>query len=109
MAANMNTKIVVRRIGVISMARIMAIIYSMIGLIVGTVFSLIAVTGEALGSPIGGSSRLIETMMGIGAIILFPILYGLIGFVAGVLTGAIYNLASRIIGGIVLEGEQTNI
>jgi hypothetical protein len=104
----MNTKIVVRRIGVIPMAKIMAVIYSMIGLIVGTVFSLIAVTGEAFGSSVGGSSKALETLMGIGAIILFPILYGVMGFILGVLTGAIYNLASRIIGGIVFEGVQTN-
>ena len=77
--ATMNTKIVVRRIGVVSMAKMMGVIYSMLGLIVGTVYSLIAVTGEALGSPIGSSSRIIENMMGIGAIILFPIISGIVG------------------------------
>lgn len=87
----------------------MGIIYSMIGLIVGTVLSLIAVTGVALGALVGGSSRLMETMMGIGAIILFPILYGLLGVVSGLLTGAIYNLAVRITGGIEVEGVQTNV
>jgi hypothetical protein len=107
MTANMNTKIVVRRIGVISMAKIMGVIYSMIGLIVGTVFSLIAVTGEAVGSPVGGSSGLSETMMGIGAIILFPIVCGVAGFVLGLLSGAIYNLAVRIIGGVAIEGVQS--
>jgi len=91
------------------MAKIVGVIYSMIGLIVGTAFSLIAVTGEAVGAPVGGSSRLIETMMGIGAIILFPIVFGVAGFVLGVLSGAIYNLAARIIGGITVEGVQTNV
>ena len=105
----MNTKIVIRRIGVVSTAKTVAIIYSMIGLIVGTVFSLIAVTGEALGSPIGGSSRFAETMMGIGAIIVFPILYGLLGFLFGLLSAAIYTLAARIIGGVTIEGVQTNV
>ena len=107
--ATMNIKIVVRRIGVISTAKIAAVIYSMIGLIVGTVFSLIAVTGEAFGSPIGGSSKFIETMMGIGAIIVFPILYGVLGFILGLLSAAIYNLAARIMGGIAIEGVQTNL
>jgi hypothetical protein len=69
---------------------------------------LIAVTGAAFGTTVGGSSKLLETMMGIGAIILFPILYGLVGLISGVLTGAIYNLAVRIIGGIEIEGVQTN-
>ena len=91
------------------MARIMGVIYSMIGLLIGTVFSLIAVTGEALGSPIGGSSKVVEVMMGIGAIILFPILYGVLGFLLGLLSGAIYNLAVRIIGGVEIEGVQTEV
>src|SRR5271157_2814808 len=107
MPATMNTSIVVRRIGVISMARMCGVIYSMIGLIVGTFFSIMAVTGEAFGSPIGGSSKLIETMMGIGAIILFPIIFGVCGFLMGLLSAAIHNLAARIIGGIVIEGVQT--
>jgi hypothetical protein len=90
------------------MAKIMGVIYSMIGLIVGTAFSLIAVTGEAVGSPVGGASGLTETMMGIGAIILFPIVCGVSGFILGLLSGAIYNLAARIIGGVSVEGVQTN-
>jgi hypothetical protein len=47
--------------------------------------------------------------MGIGAIIVFPILYGLLGFLFGLLSAAIYNLAARIIGGVTIEGVQTNV
>ena len=75
-SATMNTKILVRRFGVLSMAKIMGMLYALFGLIVGAIFSLIALAGAALGSSMGGHSGMFGAMLGVGAIILFPIFYG---------------------------------
>jgi hypothetical protein len=42
---------------------------------------------------------------GIGflAIIFFPVLYGFMGFVAGILSALIYNLVAKWVGGIEIE------
>ena len=67
----------IRRIGALSLAKVLAVIYAVFGLIFGLIFSLIAL----------------------------PIFYGLIGFIGGLITAWLYNAAARIIGGIELELE----
>jgi hypothetical protein len=45
--------------------------------------------------------------MGIGFMILLPVVYAAMGFVFGVLSAAIYNLLARWIGGLEIEFEST--
>jgi hypothetical protein len=42
-------------------------------------------------------------MVGIGAIIIFPILYGCIGFVATLVAAWLYNVVAGLVGGIEME------
>ena len=102
MTATMNTKIVVRRIGVLSLAKMMGALDALLGLIIGAFVSLFAVLGAALLQSAGGSM-----LFGAGAIIVFPILYGIIGFITGLICGALYNLLAGAVGGIEIEGVQT--
>jgi hypothetical protein len=37
--------------------------------------------------------------------ILMPVIYGVMGFIGGVISAAVYNLVARWIGGIELEVE----
>jgi uncharacterized membrane protein YdjX (TVP38/TMEM64 family) len=37
----------------------------------------------------------------------FPILYGILGFILGLIMGGLYNLVAAMVGGIELEGLQT--
>ena len=48
-------------------------------------------------------------LFGVGSIILFPILYGILGFLGGLITALPYNLIARFVGGIELELEQRSI
>jgi hypothetical protein len=90
------------------MAKMTGVLYSMFGLVVDTIFSLIALIGAALGHPIGPYSGLTAVVLGVGSVILFPILCWVFGFLAGLLNAAIYNMAARLFGGIEFEGVQTN-
>ena len=38
--------------------------------------------------------------VGIGMLILFPIIYGVLGFIGGVIAAAVYNLIAKITGGL---------
>lgn len=49
------------------------------------------------------ASRGLGTVFGVGAIILFPILYGVMGLIFGAVSAALYNLFAGIVGGIELE------
>ncbi len=99
-------KSVIRRVGVLSVAKLQGALYALIGLIFGAVFALISLFGTALGSAMSGGSNsnpLFGAFFGVGAIILFPILYGVLGFVGGLLVAALYNLVAGIVGGVEVE------
>jgi len=105
----MNTRIVIRRIGVLSYAKISGVLCALMGLIIGAFVSLIAMAGAALGTSMGGHGGILGAVVGVGAIIVLPILYGAIGFISGLVGGALYNLVAGMVGGIEIEGVQTSL
>ena len=91
---------VVRRIGAISCGKMLGCLYVVVGLIVGALFSLLALAGAAASGPQAGAGGF---LFGLGAIIILPIFYGVIGFIGGVIGAALYNLVASVVGGIELE------
>jgi hypothetical protein len=92
---------IVKSVGVLSVAKIMGMIYACMGLIFAPFFLLIGLMGSAMGhqnSPLAG-------IFGIGFAVLMPVLYGVIGFVAGLIGALLYNLFARWVGGFELELE----
>ena len=99
---------IVRRIGVLSLAKFMGGIYGVLGLIFGGIFSLLAMAGAAIGGTQSDEpgAAIIGAIMGVGAVIVLPILYGVIGFVGGLIASLLYNLFAGIFGGIELEVDM---
>ena len=98
----------IRRVGVLSLARIMAILYAGIGFIGGAIFACFALLGVGMATAARHDASLpsfVPALFGVGAVILFPIMYGIMGFVGGVLTGWLYNLCAGFVGGVELEME----
>ena len=89
----------VRRIGVLSVAKVMGILYAGLGLLVGSVFTLFALLGSAIGMASGEEGAIFGLIFGVGAIILMPLFYGTIGFIVGLVASALYNLAAGMVGG----------
>ena len=56
----------------------------------------------------GGESTVRFGAMGLGfaSIIAMPIIYGIMGFIGGLIGGVLYNLIDKIIGGIKIELVQ---
>ena len=92
---------IIKRVGPMSFARVSALLYAGIGLIIGGVFSLAAMAG-AFGSDTADGSG-IAAVFGVGAVIVLPILYGLMGFVATLIAAWLYNVAAGIVGGVELD------
>jgi hypothetical protein len=92
-------KLVVRRIGVTSAGTIFGALYALFGLMAGAVVTLLSIIGAALTQSSAG------VLFGVGAIIALPILYGIIGFIGGVIFAALFNFVTGYVGGLEIETE----
>ena len=91
-----------KRFGILSVAKIAALLYAILGLIAGLFTALFS----ALFSAVGGDGALLGLGLGFFSIIVFPIFYGVLGFISAVIGVALYNLLARWVGGIQVELEQ---
>jgi hypothetical protein len=106
-------EMVIRHVGVFSVAKIQAVLAFAIGLILGVIYGLFFMLfGAAISAmaPRGGD----QAMGGVGSIVAglammigFPIFTGIMGFIGGAINALIYNIAAGIVGGIKLDLEGT--
>src|SRR5262245_44665293 len=96
---------VIRQVGVLSVAKILGIVYGCIGFIVGAFVAVFSVLGGFAGilSEQGRAAGVVSMFFGVGAVIILPLFYGCLGLIVGLLVGAIYNAAARAFGGIELD------
>ena len=97
-------KLTLNRLGVASCAKVAGILYAALGLLIGMIFSFVALLGTAIGiASEGGPEALLGLFFGVGAVIVLPIVYGILGAVGGVITALLYNLVAGAFGGVELE------
>lgn len=98
---------VIRRIGVWSVARLYGALSAAGGLIVGAIIALVSLVGGASGafSEAEAMSGPLSMMLGVGAIIFLPLGYGVLGICVGAIGAVLYNLFAGMFGGIQLEIE----
>ena len=98
---------VIRRVGVMSMAKLMGVLYGGLGLLIGAAFALFSIVGGGAMLAGGGEEGALGggMMMGMGVamIVIAPVFYGITGFLAGALTGWLYNLAAGWVGGVEVD------
>jgi len=92
---------VIKRIGPLSVGKIAGTLYAAMGVLIGGVVSLIAMAGGMASDTAGASG--FGALIGVGAIVVFPILYGVLGFVFTMLAAALYNVVAGMVGGIELD------
>ncbi len=97
-------KKVLKRVDVLSCGKVMGMMYTAVGLIAGIFFALFASCAGAL-NPVGDQTvaGLAGMIFGVGAIVLMPILYGVLGFFGGMIMALMYNVTARLAGGIEFE------
>lgn len=94
-----------KSIGVISCAKVLGLMYAVMGLVLGGLISLISLLGAAV-STHGGIQGM---LFGVGAIIFLPIFYGVLGAIGGLLFALLYNLVARFSGGLELDLKSRDI
>jgi hypothetical protein len=94
----------IRSVGPLSVGKIFGAIYASLGLVIGLVFAFVSLVGAAMAAnQQGAAAGLPPVALGIAAIFFAPLFYGLMGFIGGVITAALYNVASRFMGGIEID------
>ncbi|RYD15128.1 MAG: hypothetical protein EOP90_09280 [Lysobacteraceae bacterium] len=99
---------IIKRIGVVKAGVIQACVMALFGLLAGLFMLLFGSMAGGLMGAAGGEGATglgLGMIGGIGAVIFFPIMYGIFGFIAGVIGAAIYNLVARYVGGLELDVE----
>ena len=86
---------IIKRIDPFSAGKVAGVAYAFLGLLVAL---FVALLGSAIGGGVMGN-------FGMAALIVFPILYGVIGFIATALGAAIYNLVAGWVGGVRIDTE----
>ena len=96
---------VIRRIGVGSAAKVGGALYAAIGLVMGCIFAGISLVGAGFmaNAPNNDVPPWIAPMFGVGAIIVAPIFYGVMGLIGGAIGAFVYNLIAAVAGGLELE------
>jgi hypothetical protein len=100
----------IKRIAPLQAGKMMGILYACMGLIFLPIFLLAATAGafaqhtqSAQGASAAPAAAVAGIMFGMG--LFMPVIYGVMGFVFGIIGAAIYNLVARWIGGIEVEVE----
>jgi hypothetical protein len=93
---------VIKRIAVLKLAIFQGCMMAVLGVILALCFLLF---GSMFASLAGNSQAAGMMAGGIFMLILLPIMYGVFGFIAGLIGAAIYNLIAGMVGGIELEVE----
>ena len=88
----------IKRLGVLSVGLIHAVIGAFIGLLIGIFYGiLISVAGSAT------QQTGVFAGLGIAMVIVMPILYGAFSFIGGIIFAALYNLGAKWTGGVKME------
>ena len=89
----------IKKVGVLSLGKTLGGLYFLFGLVAGAIFSVLSFFGVNLPQGQGGHNL----AFGVASIIIFPALYGVFGFIGGILCAYFFNLCAKIFGGIEIE------
>jgi hypothetical protein len=85
----------IRKFGVLQTAKVVAVLYALMGLVLVPIFLIVSMFSPAKEGP------------GPVFALLMPILYGLLGFIFTAIACAIYNLVAGLVGGVEVELEES--
>jgi hypothetical protein len=95
---------IIRKVGIGSIVKVAAVLYALLGLLIGACIALFAMIGLGAAATANEDVPMwFGSLFGVGAVIFLPIFYGVLGAIGGALMGALYNLVAGITGGLEIE------
>ena len=74
------------------------------GLIIGVLYSVMVLVLSRIGASQGGAQVFgVGVAMALGVLIGIPLVYGLMGMLAGLISALCFNLAARFVGGVKIQ------
>ena len=95
----------ITRVGPLSCAKVAGLLYVVIGLIAGGLFSLVAMAGGFAAAARSDDAGVFAALFGVGAIIILPICYGVFGFIGTLIMAGLFNVAAGMVGGIEVDAQ----
>lgn len=103
-------KLRIKKIDILSAAKMYAVMGAVIGLIIGIIYGLFVIVFGAMMMGMGQKESMAagggSIVMGIVMMIAFPIIYAIFGFISGIIGALIYNIFAKMVGGIEIEVEN---
>lgn len=90
-----------KNINPVQLALVNAVVYGMVGLLIAVLMLPFSAMMAAMHTPMAGFG------MGVFGIIIFPIIYGALGFVGGLVVALFYNIAAGWTGGAEITLDST--
>ena len=102
----------INRVGPLSVGKIAAFLYGIVGLFIGAMIAVFALFGGLAAGTAGAGSEAegpaaafgaLFGIAGVAAIVIAPLFYAFMGFLGAVIMALIYNLVARVVGGIQVD------
>ena len=95
----------IKSVGVLSVAKILGVMYFAMGLLVAPLFLMIGLVGSLANK----GSNPFGPAVGVVLAFTIPVFYGGMGFVMGALTAFVYNIFAQWLGGVELELQARSV
>jgi hypothetical protein len=96
-------KMILRKINVLSLAKVQAVFMAIFGLIMALLSGLVVtVFGDKLSAYYAAAGAGAPVFSWV-SVILTPAIYAVIGFISGAILALLYNLVAKFVGGIKIE------
>ncbi len=105
----MSRKKRLTRIAPIQCGVILGALYAFFGLLFGIFITLFGAASAAVGAAEGNNAAGLMAGFGALAIVLIPLMYGVIGFISGVVCALLYNFIVKFVGGLVVEVSDEDV
>jgi hypothetical protein len=91
----------VKRVGVLSLGKMLGVLYGAFGLLAGVFVALFCILAAVIGPQQKAGAP--SPLFGVAAIVLAPLFYGVFGFIGGIVSAALYNVAASVVGGVEIK------